>query len=195
MKTFLFFVLILAVVACNQAVTNQSNQRPYIEKSKTVNIADFDEVNISGASTAQIAIGGFSMTITGDSTDLTDLQLITTNNKFSYYFSKQEDRRYGLKFVIKMPILKSVIVAGASKVSLSQFSNQQISANVSGASELDAFSMSSKKAIIDVLGASKAKISVTDNLEANVSGASQLLYRGNPSLKVNVTSESTIKQD
>ena len=179
-------------MACDQSVIDE---RLYIEKSKTVNITDFDEVNISGASTAQIAMGGFSMIITGDSTDLADLQLTTINNKFSYHFSKQEKQRFGLKFKIQMPVLKSVIVAGASKVMLAQFNNQQITANVSGASELDAFGMSSKKVIVDVSGASTAKISVTDNLEAIVSGASQLIYRGSPALKANVSIESTIRKD
>ena len=192
MKTTLFALLMLTLVACNQVVINQ---RPYIEKSRTANISDFEEVIISDATTAQIAMGGFSMTITGDSTDLADLQLTTINNKFSYHFSKQEKQRFGLKFKIQMPILKSVIVAGASKVMLAQFNNQQITANVSGASDLDAFGISSKKAIIDVSGASTAKISVTDNLEAIVSGASQLIYRGSPALKANVSIESTIRKD
>ena len=192
MKTILFALLMFSVMACDQAVIDE---RLYIEKSKTVNITDFDEVSVTGASTAQISMGGFSMTITGDSTDLADLQLTTINNKFSYHFSKQEKQRFGLKFKIQMPVLKSVIVAGASKVMLAQFNNQQITANVSGASELDAFGMSSKKVIVDVSGASTAKISVTDNLEAIVSGASQLIYRGSPALKANVSIESTIRKD
>jgi hypothetical protein len=196
MKTALFLFSILTLTACNDFVNKSTNnERPYIEKSKTVSITNFDEVSILGASTAQIEVGQFNMVVTGDSTDLSDLRLTTTDNKFSYFFSKQENQRFGLKLAIKMPNLKSITVSAASKVTLYHFDNQQIVATIFGASELDAFNMTSKRAIVDVSGASKAKISVTDNLDAIVSGASQLLYRGNPVLKTTIMEGSTIKQD
>ena len=59
-------------------------------------------------------------------------------------------------------------------------SSQSMKADLSGASELVARQLRSSKATIDMSGASEASIWVIERLEADISGGSELLYKGNP---------------
>lgn len=198
MKSNLAILFIVILTSC-EGVMNQSTsnfeQRPYQEISKVLIIKDFNAVSIASASTANITNGAFEVIVTGDAIDVEDLQLNISNGKLSYTFLPKRIRRFGLKFIIKAPAINNVEVSGASKVVLSMFNNQQLLANVSGASSLDAFDVNAQSVDIDVSGASTAKVNVQRTLTAKVSGASQLIYRGSPTLKTDLSGSSTIKQD
>jgi Putative auto-transporter adhesin, head GIN domain len=85
-------------------------------------------------------------------------------------------------------------LSGASQLRLNG-KGQNLNGVISGASLLSAFSYPSERATLIVSGASNGKVTVTQQLEVNASGASLVLYRGNPQLEVEVTGESIVKQD
>ena len=198
MKSVLIFFCAVILTACegymNQSTTS-FERRPYNEISKVLQIKNFNAVSITGASSAEITNGVFEVIVKGDSIDLQDLQVSVLNGKLTYDILQKPIQRFGIKWNIKVPAIAAVEVSGASKVIIHQFNNQQLIANISGASTLDAFGMSTQSAEIDVSGASVAKVNVQKTLAAKVSGASQLIYRGNPTLKTNISGASTIKQD
>lgn len=68
---------------------------------------------------------------------------------------------------------------GASKVSL-QGEAATFVADMSGASNLDAENFLTAKTVVEASGASKAAVFVTETLTADASGASKILYTGNP---------------
>ncbi|MBW3546130.1 MAG: DUF2807 domain-containing protein, partial [Bacteroidetes bacterium] len=70
-------------------------------------------------------------------------------------------------------------MSGSSEVSL-EGSCTTLKADLSGASELQAPELKTAKAIIDLSGASEANIWVTERLNADITGGSDLTYRGNP---------------
>lgn len=78
-------------------------------------------------------------------------------------------------------------VSGASKATLTGSANKA-TLSVSGASKLDMSAFTLITADANVSGASSALILVSDNLEADVSGASTLTYSGNPTLANSKTS-------
>ncbi len=72
-------------------------------------------------------------------------------------------------------------ISGASSVDL-YGSVEKISLDISGASSLDAYELETVNCYVEVSGAAGARISVSNELSAEVSGASKLRYKGNPKL-------------
>jgi Putative auto-transporter adhesin, head GIN domain len=85
-------------------------------------------------------------------------------------------------------------LSGASQLRLNG-KGQNLVGTISGASILSAFSYPSSQVTLIVSGASNGKVSVDQQLDVNASGASLVVYRGNPQLEVQVTGESIVKQD
>lgn len=72
---------------------------------------------------------------------------------------------------------------------------QQYNARVSGASSLKAFGLTSNDAKLTVSGASSARVTVNEQLQAFVSGSSSVVYRGNPQIESEVTGSSSLIKD
>lgn len=85
-------------------------------------------------------------------------------------------------------------LSGASQLRLNG-EGQLLEGNISGASILTAFEYPVDKAELNVSGASNAKVSVTSQLNGIVSGASVVLYRGNPDVMVETTGSSMVQRD
>jgi hypothetical protein len=85
-------------------------------------------------------------------------------------------------------------LSGASVVDLRGQTNN-LQAEISGASSLKAFNMPALNADLHVSGASVAKVSVSDNLDAVVSGASTVIYRGNPTVHEEISGGSSLQRD
>lgn len=73
-----------------------------------------------------------------------------------------------------------VSLSGASKLSGATGGANQITADVSGASTLALFGVEADEVQVDVSGASRAEMTVRDRLEATASGASTVIYQGDP---------------
>jgi hypothetical protein len=76
---------------------------------------------------------------------------------------------------------------GASKIELSGRVDD-LSVVISGASDAKLYNLISKGAILKSSGASNIQATVTELLKANSSGASNIDYKGNPSVKESNTS-------
>jgi hypothetical protein len=82
--------------------------------------------------------------------------------------------------------------SGASEVDLSgQCGKGGI--ELSGASDFDAQNLEFQDLIVDVSGASSAKVWATGTLRIDASGASDIRYKGSPKATVNESGASTIK--
>ena len=80
--------------------------------------------------------------------------------------------------------------SGSSTVTLDGRS-ESISAEVLGASEMELASLEVTNMEIDLSGASSAEVTVTGTLSASASGASELVYGGDPSIERSDTSGSS----
>ncbi len=85
-------------------------------------------------------------------------------------------------------------LSGASQLRLNG-EGQLLEGNISGASILTAFEYFTDKAELTVSGASNAKVSVANQLNGTASGASVVLYRGNPDVKIETSGSSTVQKD
>ena len=88
----------------------------------------------------------------------------------------------------------NVVLTGASTLYMTGLGDQ-IHGEISGASVLHAYDFPVREADVDISGASRGKITVTDELHAVATGASSLLYRGNPSVTSTVSGESSVRKD
>ncbi|GAB3512553.1 head GIN domain-containing protein [Spirosoma knui] len=85
-------------------------------------------------------------------------------------------------------------LSGASVLRLDGES-ETLQADLSGASNLDAFNYPAQRADVEASGASKASVSVGSSLVVNASGASVVRYRGNPTVKQHVSGASKVQPD
>lgn len=90
------------------------------------------------------------------------------------------------KAVISVPSLEAINLTGASRAEVHGLTDE-LRANISGASKLDADDLWVKNMHITVSGASKAELNVTDSLWAQANGASKIEYQGNPSVQQSIS--------
>lgn len=83
-------------------------------------------------------------------------------------------------------------LSGASSVTLTGQA-KRLQGDVSGATTLKAYDLKVASATVDISGASSARMHVTDKLDAQASGASNLTYRGSASLRSNTSGASSIR--
>lgn len=86
------------------------------------------------------------------------------------------------------------VLSGASVLSI-RGEADGLDADVSGASALHAFDFPVSTAHVSVSGASEARVDVADDLRAVATGASVLIYRGQPAVESNVSGASAVYQD
>jgi Putative auto-transporter adhesin, head GIN domain len=85
-------------------------------------------------------------------------------------------------------------ISGASTIQLEGAANDMV-AQVSGASRFNLEDFAVDNADVNISGASTGTINLTGRLDANVSGASTLLYIGEPTMgDISVTGASTLRQ-
>ena len=87
-----------------------------------------------------------------------------------------------------------VDLSGASEATFFGSGNV-LEGDLSGASSLYAFDYPVNEAILDVSGASRARVDVARNLDVSASGASNVRYQGNPSVRQNVSGGSSVQRD
>lgn len=86
----------------------------------------------------------------------------------------------------------NIEINGASEVELTGKGKVMV-AEINGASSMDAFDFETSDCTLEVNGASSADVYVTDKLDAEASGASNIVYKGFPSVTPDVSGFSSIK--
>lgn len=85
-------------------------------------------------------------------------------------------------------------ISGAGDVSL-KGTAQNLDASISGAGELKSSNLEVDKAKVKVSGAGSAKVNVKQAIDADVSGAGDIIYKGNPSERsVNISGAGSVRE-
>lgn len=85
-------------------------------------------------------------------------------------------------------------INGASQLRL-KGEGAQLDASISGASVLTAFEYETVEATLHVSGASRGRVNVSQHLQVIATGASEVIYRGNPQLQVETSGASVVRQE
>ncbi|MEP6924289.1 MAG: head GIN domain-containing protein [Pyrinomonadaceae bacterium] len=165
------------------------------------NVTGFKGVHTGGAMQLEISVGKeFSVELEGDDNILPTIKTEVRGDKL--YFERKEGRIWSRGRVIArvtMPELNDLDISGASsaivnnvkteslKIDASGASKIEISGEardlaveVSGASKLDAENLKTERTKVEASGASKVSIFASEAVDADASGASKIVYSGNP---------------
>lgn len=183
---------------------------------KELNLDEFSSIELSGQFKVQVKKGDKHRLVLGENTQSENLLIenmgghleISPKNK-----KRQKQRYYILE--IYTPELERISLNGASKGQVSGFQfkdfdvelagasvlqvsgkAKRLKLDLAGASVLKAYELTTDEALVDVSGACKAEINVLNDLNAEVSGASTVHYRGNPKNMISDVSgmSSVVKQ-
>ena len=163
-------------------------------------IGPFTSISTEGAFNLEIVCGkGVSMEVEGDDNILPLVSSEVRGNVLRLTPTKSYSVEDPITFRISVPNLEAITADGAGKIQITGVNNDkiQISSNgapmitvagttkmvgvdSNGAAKIDTHNLRSEHAIVDTKGASKVDLGVCDKLDVNVSGVSQVTYRGDP---------------
>lgn len=183
--------------------------------SEKRDLADFTEIEVSGVVQVEAIAGkDYSVEVEADDNLLPFVITEVSGGVLRLKTQKSISTKNSIRVRVTAPDIKSLEASGASKVSLDGVSNEifQIDASgaskitvsgetanliidVSGASKIDAGNMQSENATVDASGASGVTVFAANELKADASGASSIVYAGSPKDLIKKTSgASSVKQ-
>jgi len=175
--------------------------------TKTVEVADFDRIEIAGVFELDVTVGGdaYSVTLSGREGDLArttaevregELVLDTHERDAS---GKRRLIKHGITATVRMPALNAIDAAGvvdgkATGVNSENFSADisgvgelelegscgALDADVSGVGELDAEGLQCRSVKIDVSGVGEAKVYASESVDAEIAGIGKIEISGSP---------------
>ena len=178
-------------------------------------VSDFSGINVGGVFQVEATAGkDFSVEIEADDNLLALIKTEVRGNTLRLETKEKISSKNPIIVRLTAPNLENIDVSSASKVSLSNVSNENLiidasgaskitvsgeSANLvinaSGASKIAAESLRAESAAVDASGASNVEIFAVKELKTDVSGASNVIYQGNPTNLIKKTSgASSVRQ-
>jgi hypothetical protein len=154
---FLFAIIGFTMTSCFE-----EDPGPQMNDQRSFSMVDFDRLEASEALDITVQQGSiFSITATGDSRNLNDLDIHKNGSTLVMQFSKQRNRNYTTYVTITMPSLYGFTFSGAVNGKVTDF--------VQETSRFD----------ISLSGASVVQVdAITDATYAQITGASQLRLSG-----------------
>jgi len=183
--------------------------------SEKRDVADFQAIDVGGVFQVEVtAQKDFDVEIEADDNLLPLIKTEVRGGVLRLETEKRISTGNPIRVRISAPDIQNLEVSGASKVSLTNLSNENLeidssgaskitvageTANliidVSGASKIDAENLKTENASIDASGASSVSVYATNELKTDVSGASSVIYQGSPKNFVKKTSgASSVRQ-
>lgn len=171
-------------------------------------VSEFKAVDVGGVFVVEItAQKEYSLEVEADDNLLPFIKTEFDGDTLRIKSSKKLSSSNPIKVRISAPDIENLDISGASKVSVVNLDNdllnidtsgaskiscegktKNLTIDMSGASQMDSEKLSAESVSVDASGASKATVSVKDSLKADLSGASKVVYFGNPANFENKTS-------
>jgi Putative auto-transporter adhesin, head GIN domain len=162
-------------------------------------IGAFANIHASGAFTIEWQNGAPALRITTDENLLPYIDDHISGDTLYLDTSEQIWPIHGINVVISSPARAGARISGAVRLTANQMSGpkfafestgasrvtlegsvDELLADMTGASELNASGLQTKTAEISTTGAADAEIAVTDTLKVAITGAGKVIYSGNP---------------
>jgi hypothetical protein len=176
-------------------------------------IAAFTEIEAKGAFEIEWHNGTPALSITTDENLLPYIENQVSSNKLRLHGRERVIPTHGIKVVVSSPTLNGAKLTGAVRLNAKQISGpkfyfessgagritldgnvDQLLADMTGATDLNARSLQTKTAEISATGASKAEIAVSETLRVSITGAGKITYSGNPkTIEKHITGAGSIR--
>jgi hypothetical protein len=162
-------------------------------------VADFSEIEASGAFQIEWRSGSPSLSITTDENLFSHIKSEVTGARLRLRSHDNLWPTHGVKVVVSSSARIGAKFSGATRLTANQLSGakfaiessgaakvsldgkvDQFFADMTGASKLEADSLQTRTAEISTTGASHAEIAVSETLKVSITGAGKVIYSGNP---------------
>lgn len=215
MKIFLGFLIGLVLAAAIAAtalkvawgnLTDVSERDRGADVSRTVEVTDFDRINIAGVVELEATVGeDYSLTLSGRPDDLDRTRAEVEGGVLVLDTSHEEGRvgrkiiRHGVTAKLTVPALSGVeaagivdgsvkgIAAGPFKVAISGVGDLELSgtcdnldADVSGVGDLEAEDLKCRVVEVDVSGVGGASVYASERVDADIAGIGKIDIYGSP---------------
>lgn len=171
-----------------------------IVKTEKRDLAPFKQIDVSGAIEVEITSQKeFNVDVQTDDNLLEYVRTEVSGDTLKIYTKGFLKRQNPVKVFISLPELTGAEVSGASKITANNIKTETLTLDLSGASKIlvngeaanlnidasgaskiDAENLQVANADIDLSGATRVVVNATEELKADASGASKILYVGQP---------------
>jgi hypothetical protein len=193
--TILFFACIVLVVGCRWVGVRGNGNIKTDERT----IGAFANIRASGAFKIEWQNGAPALRITADENLLPYIDNDISGDTLRLSIREQIWPTHGIKVVISSPTRAGARISGAVQLTAHQLSGakfafestgashvkldgniDQLLADMTGASELNASGLQTRTAEISTTGAADAEMAVSETLKVAITGAGKVTYSGNP---------------
>ena len=176
-------------------------------------IGDFNELEAGGQFDIEWRSGPPSLSVATDENLIQDVESYVSENRLRLRTHGHIWPTRGVKAVVSSPVRNGAKLSGAVDLTAKQLTGakfyfqstgaakvrldgtvDQLLADMTGASELDAHDLHTKTAEISTTGAADADVNVHDSLKVSITGAGKVSYSGNPpTIEKHITGAGSIK--
>jgi hypothetical protein len=193
--TILFFACMVLVAGCRWVGIRGNGNIKTDERT----ISAFADIDAGGAFQIEWQNGAPALRITTDENLLPYIENNVSGDTLRLRTREQIWPTQGVKVLISSPTRNGARISGAVKLTANQLSGpkfvfeatgasevkldgsvDQLLADMTGASELNASSLQTRIAEISTTGAADAEIAVSETLKVAITGAGKVTYSGNP---------------
>ena len=174
-------------------------------------ISAFTEIDAGGAFEIEWESGSPSLHITTDENLLSYVESDVSGDTLRLRTHDQIWPTHGIKIVISSPTRAGARIRGAVKLTAKQLTGSKFAleasgashvsldgtvdellADMTGASELEAGSLQTRAAEISTTGAGDAEVAVAETLKVAITGAGKVSYSGNPKIEKHITGAGSV---
>lgn len=195
---------------------NRSIKGSGVSKSDQRNVSEFKNIEVGGVFKVEVTIqDNFDVRVEADDNLLEYIKTDVDGETLEISTTKRISTRSPIIVRVGAPALDKIDCSGASKMSIVNLDNTDFTANISGASavsaagktknlrvelsgasRIDAGQLAAEIVWVEGSGASKADVSVSEKLDADLSGASRVSYSGSPKdIRKDVSGASSVRQN
>ena len=176
-------------------------------------VGDFSEIDASGAVQIEWRSGQPSLSITTDENVISHVRSELNGKRLRIYSHGNIWPTDRIKVMVSSPNRIGAKLSGATRLTANQLSGakfaiessgaskvtldgkvDELLADMTGASKLEAGSLQTKTAEISTTGAGHAEVAVSESLKVAITGAGKVIYSGNPAtIEKNITGAGSIK--
>jgi hypothetical protein len=176
-------------------------------------ISAFTEIDTGGAFEIEWQNGSPALSITTDENLLSYVQSHVSGNTLHLRTDEHVWPTHGIKVVIVSPTRTGARIRGAVKLTAKQLTGpkfaleasgasqvsldgniDELLADMTGASELEAIGLQTRTAEISTTGAADAEIAVAETLKVAITGAGKISYSGNPTIEKHITGAGSVRR-
>ena len=180
-------------------------------KTEDRTVSAFTEIDASGAFLIEWQSGPPALRITTDENLLPYIESDVSGNTLRLHTHEQIWPTHGIKVVISSPTRTGARIRGAVKLTAKQLTGpkfvfeasgasrvsldgniDELLADMTGASKLEAGGLQSRIVEISTTGAGDAEVAVAEALKVAITGAGKVTYSGNPTIEKHITGAGSV---